>query len=67
MQSSKSRSYNCHNPNEIKLLTRLRVDLSHLREHKLKPSFQDTFNRITDCGKDTETSSYYLLHCPDNL
>ena len=67
MQPSQNRSYNCHNPNEIKLLTRLRVGLSHLREHKLKPSFQDTLNEIADCGKDAETSSYYLLHCPDNL
>ena len=26
--------YNCHNPKEIKLITRLRLGLRHLREHK---------------------------------
>ena len=28
-------TFNVHNPNAIKLLLRLRVELSHLREHKL--------------------------------
>ena len=46
--------------NRIKSLTRLRVRLSHLREH----SFQDTLNLICNCGKDIQTTSYYLLHCP---
>ena len=67
MQPSQNSGYNCHNPNGIKLLTRLRVGLSHLREHNLKRTFQDTLNRTTNYGKDTETSSHYLLHCADNL
>ena len=29
---------NCHNPREIKLLSRLRLGLSHLREQKFKNS-----------------------------
>ena len=45
----------------------MRVGLSHLCEHKFKPSFQDTLNPICNCGEDIETSSYYLLHCPDYL
>ena len=59
--------YNCHNPKEIKLLTRSRVGLSHLREHKSKHSFQDTLNPICNCGEDNETTSHYLLYYPEYL
>ena len=34
--------YNCHNPKEIKLITRLQLGLSHLQEHKFKHNFQDS-------------------------
>ena len=67
IRPSKNRVYKCHNPKGIKLLTRLRVGLSHLREHKFKHSFQDTFNPICTCGEDIETTSHYLLHCTDYL
>ena len=33
--------FNCHNPNGVKLLTRSRLGLIRLRDHKLKHSFQD--------------------------
>ena len=67
--------FNCHNPKGVKLLTRLRLGLSHLREHKFKQSFQDSLNSICSCGTDegilmlmrgidVETTTYYLLHCP---
>ena len=45
----------------------MRVRLSHLCEHKFKHSFQDTLNPICNCGEDNETTSHYLLHCPDYL
>ena len=34
--------FEIHNPKGIKLITRLRLGLSHLREHKFKHGFQDT-------------------------
>ena len=37
---------NCHNPQAIKYLSRIRLGLSHLREHKFKHSFQDTLNPV---------------------
>ena len=67
IRPSQDRVYNCHNAKGIKLLTRLRVGLSHLCEHKFKHSFQDTLNPICNCGKDIETTSHYLLHCLDCL
>ena len=48
----------------VKLLTRLRLGLSHLRKHKFIHGFQDTFNPICSCGNDIETSTHFLLRCP---
>ena len=37
-------TYNIHNPVGLKFLTRLRLGLSHLNEHKFKHNFQDCVN-----------------------
>ena len=44
--------------------THLRVGLSHLRDHKFKPSFLDTLNPICTCGFDIETLNHFFLRCP---
>ena len=56
--------FDCYNPKGIKLITRLRLALSYLREHKLKHSFQDTINLLCNCGQDIESSTDFFLHCP---
>ena len=38
--------FDIHNPKGIKLVTRLRLGLSHLREYKFKHIFQDTINPL---------------------
>ena len=45
-----------------KLITRLRLRLSHLRFHKFKHSFQDTLNPICSCGN-AEATVHNLFHC----
>ena len=55
--------YRWHNPKGAKLLTRLRLGLSHLWEHKFKHGFLDSLNPICSCGQDFETSTHFLLHC----
>ena len=42
IRPSSNSFYNCHNPIGIKYITRIRLGLSHLREHKFKHSFQDS-------------------------
>ena len=39
--------YNVHNPVGLKLLTRLRLGLSHLNQHKFSHNFQDCLNTQT--------------------
>ena len=50
------------NPKGIKLITRYRLGLSHLREHKFKHSFQDTINPLCNCGQDIESTTHFSLH-----
>ena len=56
--------FNCHNPKGIKFITRLRLCLSHLREHKFKHNFQGSLNPFCSCGLDMESTAHFLLHCP---
>ena len=49
-------------PKGIKLLTRLRLGLSHLREHKFKHGLLDSLNPICSCGQNIETA-HFLLDC----
>lgn len=42
----------------------LRHGLSHLKEHKLKYSFQGTTNPLCSCCLDIESTWQFPLHCP---
>ena len=48
---------------DVKLLTRLRLDLSHLNEDKFRHNFNDKINPMCSCGKEPETTLHYLLRC----
>ena len=56
--------YNIVDPIGLKFLSRLRLNLSHLREHKFRHNFLDTINPLCSCGIEIETTKHYLLHCP---
>ena len=55
---------NCHNSKGIKLITRLRLRLSHLGEHKFKHSFQDSLDLLCSCYLNIESTTHFLLYCP---
>ena len=46
----------------LKLLTRMRLGLSHLADHKYRHNFQDCLNPICSCCQEIETKSHFLLH-----
>ena len=58
IRTSSNSVFNCHNSKGIKLITRLRLGLSHLREHKLRHNFQDTLNPICSWGVDRDYNSF---------
>ena len=38
--------------------------LSHLRERKIKNSFEDLLNTMYHCGRAVESTLHFLLYCP---
>ena len=56
-----------HTPLGIKLLTRLRLGLSHRHEHKFRHCFQNTWSSLCECDKDTEPTMHFILHCTEFL
>ena len=55
--------YAIHDISGLKLLTRLRLNFSHLNEHKFRHNFKDTINPMCSCGFEPETTDHYLLRC----
>ena len=56
--------FNCCNLKGIRLITRLRLELSHLSEHKFKYNFRNCLNPLCSCGLSIGSTSHFLLHCP---
>ena len=47
----------------VKLPTRLRLQFSHLNEHKFRDGFSDTINPMCACGTEVETTEHFLFSC----
>ena len=56
--------FNIFNPHSLKLLTGLRLGLSHLQGHKFKHNISDCLDETCLCGKDTESMNYFLFQFP---
>ena len=54
---------NILDPNGLKLLTRLRLGLSHLNEHKFNHNFKECVNPLCPCSLQVESVSHFGLHC----
>ena len=54
---------NIHYPTGLKLLTRLRLGLSHLHENKFNHNLRDRVNPLCSCSLEVESSSHFFLHC----
>ena len=52
-----------HEPVGIKYLTRLKLGLSHLNEHKFRNNFQDCLNPLRSCSLEVKKTNHYFLLC----
>ena len=52
-----------HNPSGLKLLTRLRLRLSHLRADKFSHNFSDCLGELCICGTNIEFKNHFLPQC----
>ena len=50
--------FSIHDPEGVKILTRLRLQFSHFNEHKFCHNLKDCVSRMCDCGAETVTFSY---------
>ena len=53
--------FDTHDTNEIKLLSRLRLNFSHLNEHKFGHNFNDTVDPICTCSHELEATIHYIF------
>ena len=60
-------TYGIYDPLGIRLLNRLRLGFSHLREHKFRHNFADTLNPLCSCSLETEDTEHYFLRCQNKL
>ena len=56
-------TYGIHNPTGLKLLTRLRLGLSHLNDHKFNHNFKDCINLLCSCSLSVGNNLHLFLHC----
>ncbi len=57
-------TYNIHDIDGVRSLTKLRLNFSALNEHRFRHNF-DCLNPICSCGTGKEDNEHYLLHCPE--
>ena len=58
-----NKTFSICDPLGIKLLNRLRVDFSHLNEHKFRHNFADTSNLLCSCSLEIESTAHFFLRC----
>ena len=59
-------TYRLYEPRGVRLLSRLRLGFSRLREHKFRHNFTDTLNLLYSCSLETEHTEHYFLCCQNN-
>ena len=55
--------YSIQNCIGLKLLTRLRLGLSHLNEHRFNHKFQNCINLLCTCSLEVESTAHFFLPC----
>ena len=63
IRPAQRKTFNINDSVGVKLLTRLRLGFSHLREHKFRYGFRDILNPLCPCSIETETTAHYFLRC----
>ena len=58
-----SATFNVCNFVGLRILTRLRLGLSHLNEHRFNHNSQNCINPLCTCSLEVESTSHFFLHC----
>ena len=63
IKPTESKTFRNYDTLGIKLLNRLRVNLSHLNEYKFRHNFVDILNHLCSCSLETERTVQVFLYC----
>ena len=63
IKPTQNKTFSIYDPLEIKLLNRLRVDLSQLNSHKLRHNFSDISNPLCSYSLENKTTAHFFLDC----
>ena len=55
--------YNIQNYIGLKLLTRLRLGLSHVKQYRFNHNFQNFINPLCTCSLEVESAAHFFLQC----
>ena len=61
IRPSEKSTFNIHDPQGSKHLSRLTLVFSHLREHKFRNNFADTVNSLCLCALETDSIDRFFL------
>ena len=62
-RSDQNSIFKIFNPLRIKLLSRLRLGLSHLNEHRFRHNFMNCLNPLCSCLLEVESTTPLFQHC----
>ena len=63
MRSTASSTFRTNDVSCLKLLTCLRVGLSHLKKYEFKHNSQDTLNSLCPCSLEAEDTYDFFMRC----
>ena len=55
--------FSVHDAQGVKLLSRLRLNFSHLNEHKFRRNFKECVSPMCGCGLKIESTQHFFLRC----
>ena len=63
IKSNERSLFSIHYPQGVKLLSRLRLNLSHLKEHKFRYNFKECVTLMCGFGLEIESTQHFFLWC----
>ena len=63
IKSTENKAFSFYYLLGIKLLNRLRVDFSHVNEHKFRHNYAGTSNPLCSCSLETDSMAHLFLCC----
>ena len=63
IRSNEQSLFSIHDPQGAKLLSRLRLNFSHLNKHKFRHNFKECVSLKCGCGLEIEATQHFFFRC----